>query len=310
MGVIKTPQEIKQLLDEYVIGHEQSKKYLSVAAYNHYKRMRGDNIKKTNVMIIGPTGCGKTYLVSCLSDILQVPFITIDSTQLTASGYEGRSVEDIMTELVNACDGDETLAEYSIIYLDEIDKIKKKNTENDVNGLGVQQALLKLVEGSDVVYTSESGNSQGKKHDSKINTKNMLFICSGAFVDLSNIETTSLIKYGMIPEFLGRFSIITKLNELTISNFKQILKDSKGSILNSFREWFSTEGIELIVTEDAINILANNAMAKGLGARGLQGSLEEVLIDAQFQAPSLTTKPRQFILDAHVMITKKPKWVY
>ena len=202
MGVIKTPQEIKQLLDEYVIGHEQSKKYLSVAAYNHYKRMRGDNIKKTNVMIIGPTGCGKTYLVSCLSDILQVPFITIDSTQLTASGYEGRSVEDIMTELVNACDGDETLAEYSIIYLDEIDKIKKKNTENDVNGLGVQQALLKLVEGSDVVYTSESGNSQGKKHDSKINTKNMLFICSGAFVDLSNIETTSLIKYGMIPEVL------------------------------------------------------------------------------------------------------------
>lgn len=305
---MKTPQEIKKLLDEYVIGHEQSKKYLSVAGYNHYKRMRGDNIKKTNVMIVGPTGCGKTYMVSCLSEILGIPFITVDSTQLTASGYEGRSVEDIITELVSVCEGDEERAEKSIVYLDEIDKLKKKNTENDVNGLGVQQALLKLVEGSDIAYTS--AHAQNQTHDRKLNSKNILFISSGAFVGLPDIQTTSLINYGMIPEFLGRFSIVTKLNDLTVDDFKRILKDSKGSILNSFREWFSTEGIELIVTEDAINILASNAMAKGLGARGLQGSLEEVLIDAQFQAPSLPIKPKQFILDAHVMITKIPKWVY
>jgi ATP-dependent Clp protease ATP-binding subunit ClpX len=305
---MKTPQEIKKLLDEYIIGHDQSKKYLSVAGYNHYKRMRGDNIKKTNVMIVGPTGCGKTYMVSCLSEILEIPFITVDSTQLTASGYEGRSVEDIITELVSVCDGDEDRAEKSIVYLDEIDKLKKKNTENDVNGLGVQQALLKLVEGSDVAYTS--AHAQNQTHDRKLNSKNILFISSGAFVGLPDIQTTSLINYGMIPEFLGRFSIVTKLNDLTVDDFKRILKDSKGSILNSFREWFLTEGIELVVTEDAINMLATNAMAKGLGARGLQGSLEEVLIDAQFQAPSLPIKPKQFILDASVMITKKPKWVY
>jgi ATP-dependent Clp protease ATP-binding subunit ClpX len=259
---MKTPQEIKKLLDEYVIGHEQSKKYLSVAGYNHYKRMRGDNIKKTNVMIVGPTGCGKTYMVSCLSEILGIPFITVDSTQLTASGYEGRSVEDIITELVSVCDGDEERAEKSIVYLDEIDKLKRKNTENDVNGLGVQQALLKLVEGSDVAYTS--AHAQNQTHDRKLNSKNILFISSGAFVGLPDIQTISLINYGMIPEFLGRFSIVTKLNDLTVDDFKRILKDSKGSILNSFREWFLTEGIELIVTEDAINILANNAMAKGL----------------------------------------------
>ena len=305
---MKTPEEIKKLLDEYVIGHDKAKKYLSVAGYNHYKRMRGDKIKKTNVMIIGPTGCGKTYMISNLADILNVPFITVDSTQLTASGYEGRSVEDMITELVNICDDDEERAEKAIIYLDEIDKLKKKNTENDVNGLGVQQALLKLVEGSDVAYTS--GRNTNQTFDRKLNTSNILFISSGAFIGLENEETVNLIKYGMIPEFLGRFSIITKLNELTIEDFKRILKDSKGSILNSFKEWFLTEGIELIVTEDAIDLLAKNAISKGLGARGLQGTLEEVLIDAQFQAPSFENKPKQFILDAEVVENKIPKWVY
>lgn len=304
---IKTPEEIKNILDEYVIGHHQAKKYLAVAGYNHFKRMRGDKIKKTNVMIIGPTGCGKTYMISNLSQILGVPFITIDCTQLTASGYEGRNVEDMITELVNTCDGDEEKAEKSIIYLDEIDKLKKKNTDNDVNGLGVQQALLKLIEGSDVAYSS--GNS-GPSYDRKLNTKNILFIASGAFVDLENSETSSLIQYGMIPELIGRFSIITKLEELTLEDFKKILVESKGSILLSFREWFETEKIELIVMSDAIELLAVNALSKGLGARGLQGCLEEVLIDSQFEAPSMKQKPKQFILDSSVIINKKPNWVF
>lgn len=304
---MKTPEDIKKLLDEYVIGHDKAKKYLSVAGYNHHKRMRGDKIKKTNVMIIGPTGCGKTYMISNLADILNVPFITVDCTQLTASGYEGRSVEDIITELVSICDGDEDLAQKSIVYLDEIDKLKKKNTENDVNGLGVQQALLKLIEGSDVAYSS--GN-QGPSYDKKLNTKNILFISSGAFIGLDEPDTFGLIKFGMIPELLGRFSVTTKLNELELDDYKRILTDSKGSILCSFKEWFQTEGIELIVRQDAIDHLAQNALSKGLGARGLQGSLEEVLIDSQFEAPGMLIKPKQFILDSQVVISKKPNWVY
>jgi ATP-dependent Clp protease ATP-binding subunit ClpX len=304
---VKTPESIKNKLDEYVIGHDQAKKYLSVAGYNHFKRMRGDKIKKTNVMIIGPTGCGKTYMISNLAEILDVPFITIDCTQLTASGYEGRNVEDMITELVNVCQGDEDRAEKSIIYLDEIDKLKKKNTDNDVNGMGVQQALLKLIEGSDVAYSS---GQSGSSYDRKLNTKNILFIASGAFVGLENSETSEIIKYGMIPELVGRFSIITKLSELTIEDFKKILIESKGSILLSFREWFETEKIELIVMPDAIELLAINALAKGLGARGLQGTLEEVLIDSQFEAPSMKQKPIQFILDSSVIINKKPNWIF
>jgi len=304
---IKTPEEIKNKLDEYVIGHDTAKKYLSVAGYNHYKRMRGDKIKKTNVMIVGPTGCGKTYMISNLSEILGVPFITVDCTQLTASGYEGRNVEDMITELVSICDGDEDKAEKSIIYLDEIDKIRKKNTDNDVNGVGVQQALLKLIEGSDVAYSS--GNS-GPSYDRKLSTKNILFIASGAFVGLDKVETSEIIRYGMIPELVGRFSIITQLSALTLEDFKKILTQSKGSILISFQEWFDTENIELLVTPDAIELLARSALDRGLGARGLQGSLEEVLIDSQFEAPSMKNKPSKFILDSSVIISKKPNWIF
>jgi len=304
---MKTPENIKKILDEYVIGHDKAKKYLSVAGYNHYKRMRGDKIKKTNVMIIGPTGCGKTYMISNLADVLGVPFITVDCTQLTASGYEGRSVEDIITELVSVCDGDEDLAEKSIVYLDEIDKLRKKNTDNDVNGLGVQQALLKLIEGSDVAYSS--GN-EGTSYDRKLSTKNILFIASGAFIGLDEPDTFELIRFGMIPELLGRFSVITKLSDLTFEDYKKILTDSKGSILLSFKEWFQTEGIELVIRQDAIDHLAQNALTKGLGARGLQGSLEEVLIDSQFEAPGMLVKPKQFILDSQALVTKKPNWIY
>lgn len=307
---MKTPEEIKKQLDEYVIGHEKTKKALSVAAYNHYKRMRGSNIKKSNVLLIGPTGCGKTYIVSLLAEILGVGFLTADSTQFTSSGYEGRSVEDIISDLVMMCDDDEERASKAIVYIDEIDKVKKKSSQDgsaDVGGIGVQQALLKLLEGSEVSYKSKHSDGD---YDSKMNTKNIMFICSGAFVGLESADIQGLTKFGMIPEFLGRFSVTTQLSELKLEDYKKILTDSKGSILNSFREWFSSEGIELVVKDSAVVAIAQKAIAKGLGARGLQSVLDETLMNAQFEAPSMKIKPKKFILDLSTVMTGNPKWEF
>lgn len=308
---MKTPEQIKKELDEYVIGHEKTKKAMAVAAYNHFKRMAGSKIKKTNVLLIGPTGCGKTYMVSTLAKILGVKFLTSDATQFTSSGYQGRSVEELITDLIGICEGDEKKASKAIIYVDEIDKLRKKATDGngpDVNGLGVQQALLKLLEGSDVPYISK--HSQNGEYDRKMNTKDIMFICSGAFVGLESTSITHLTEFGMIPEFLGRFPVITQLQDLKFDDYKKILKDSKGSILNSFKEWFLSEDIELVVQDSAINIIAQKAIEKGLGARGLHSVLDEALLNAQFEAPSLTKKPKQFILDSRVVLTGKPNWIY
>lgn len=308
---MKTPEQIKKELDEYVIGHDKTKKSMSVAAYNHFKRMNGSSIKKSNVLLIGPTGCGKTYIVSILARILGVSFLTSDATQFTSAGYQGRSVEELITDLIGICEGDEKRAAKSIVYIDEIDKLRKKSVDGsqaDVNGLGVQQALLKLLEGSDVPYISKY--SQNGEYDRKMNTKDILFICSGAFVGLESTSIAHLTDFGMIPEFLGRFSVITQLQELKFDDYRKILKDSKGSILNSFKEWFSSEGIELVVDDSAINIIAQKAIDKGLGARGLHSVLDEALLNAQFEAPSLPNKPKQFILDSSVVLSGKTKWIY
>jgi ATP-dependent Clp protease ATP-binding subunit ClpX len=308
---MKTPQEIKNELDEYVIGHENTKKALSVAAYNHFKRMSGINIKKTNVMLIGPTGCGKTYLVSTLAKILDVNFLTSDATQFTSAGYSGRDVEELITDLIGICEGDEEKAAISIIYIDEIDKIRKKETHGngaDVNGLGVQQSLLKLLEGSEVPYASEK--SLNGEYDSKIDTTNIMFICSGAFVGLESPSVQGLTDFGMIPEFLGRFPVITQLQELTFDDYKKILTDSKGSVLNSFKEWFASEGIDLVIENSAIDIIAQRAIDKGLGARGLQGVLDEILLNAQFEAPSFVTRPKRFILNEYVILTDGINWEF
>jgi ATP-dependent Clp protease ATP-binding subunit ClpX len=308
---MKIPEQIKLELDEYVIGHEKTKRSMSVAAYNHFKRMAGSNIKKSNVLLMGPTGCGKTYMVSILAKILNVNFLTSDATQFTSSGYQGRSVEELITDLIVICEGDEKKASKSIIYIDEIDKLRKKDSGGsgpDVNGLGVQQALLKLLEGSDVPYISKY--SQNGEYDKKMNTKDIMFICSGAFVGLKSTSIPHLTDFGMIPEFLGRFPVITQLQELKFDDYKKILKDSKESILNSFREWFSSEKIELVIDESALNIIAQKAIEKGLGARGLHSVLDEALLNAQFEAPSLLIKPKQFILDSGVVMTGKSKWIY
>lgn len=308
---MKTPEQIKKELDEYVIGHDKTKKAMSVAAYNHFKRMNGSSIKKSNVLLIGPTGCGKTYIVSILARILGVSFLTSDATQFTSAGYQGRSVEELITDLIGICEGDEKRAAKSIVYIDEIDKLRKKSVDGnqaDVNGLGVQQALLKLLEGSEVPYISKY--SQNGEYDRKMNTKDILFICSGAFVGLESTSIAHLTDFGMIPEFLGRFSVITQLQELKFDDYRKILKDSKGSILNSFKEWFSSEGIELVVDDSAINIIAQKAIDKGLGARGLHSVLDEALLNAQFEAPSLANKPKQFILDSSVVLSGKTKWIY
>jgi ATP-dependent Clp protease ATP-binding subunit ClpX len=308
---MKTPQQIKLELDEYIIGHEMAKKAMSVAAYNHFKRMSGLNIKKTNVIIIGPTGCGKTYMVSVLSKILNVNFITSDATQFTASGYAGRSVEELITDLIDTCGGSEKKAAYSIVYIDEIDKIRKKTVSSDqadVNGVGVQQSLLKLLEGSDVAYISKM--SQNGEYDKKMNTKNIMFICSGAFVDLKSTSIKDLTDFGMIPEFLGRFGVITQLQELTLDDYRKILTDSKESILNSFKEWFLSENIELVIENSAIDLIAQKTIEKGLGARGLHSVLDDVLLNAQFEGPSFDVKPKKFVLNADVVLTGKSNWVF
>lgn len=308
---MKTPQQIKSYLDEYVIGHENAKKNLAVAAYNHYKRMTGSNITKTNVMLIGPTGCGKTYMISNLAKILNVPFLTTDATQFTSAGYTGRSVEEIITDLITQCDGDEERASKSIVYIDEIDKIKRKSGADgspDVNGMGVQQSLLKLLEGTDVPYISK--RSLNGEYDSKMNTKNIMFICSGAFVGLDSPNVQGLTRFGMIPEFLGRFPVITQLSDLNLDDYKKILTDSKGSILNSYKEWFSSEGIQFTVQDDALTLIAQRAITKGLGARGLQGVLDEMVMNAQFQLPDMLIKPKELVLDSASILTNTPNWKF
>ncbi len=309
---MKTPKEIKEYLDEYIIGQEEAKKTLAVAAYNHYKRITlGGNLKKSNVLIIGPTGSGKTYMVSTLAKILNVKFLSVDATQFTASGYSGRDIEEIIVDLYNTCLRNEEETSKAIVYIDEIDKIRKKNTNDgsaDVNGAEVQQALLKLLEGSEISFASNG--SRTDPHDESINTKNIMFVCSGAFVGLNAGNTSDLIQFGMIPEFLGRFALTATLKTLSREEMKKILTESKGSVLNSVREWFNSEGIELHVEDDAISVIVNKAMLKNLGARGLQNALDECVLNAQFEVPSMPNKPKKFILDASVVITGVPKWEY
>lgn len=314
-----TPAQIKSELDKYIIGQEVAKKTVSVAVYNHYKRIESGktNIQKSNVMLLGPTGCGKTEIARTVAKIANVPFVICDATTVTEAGYVGDDVENMLLRLYQASGEDIEATERGIIYIDEIDKIARKGENSsitrDVSGEGVQQALLKIVEGAEVDVPISGGRKHPNGSRIKINTSNILFICGGAFEGLTmtapekekhlgfgaeittkmkpvsqtkKIDAKDVEKHGMIPELVGRFPIIVSLDELTESNLKQILTETSNSIVSQYRELVELDGIKLKFTDVALNNIAKIAYEKKTGARGLRSVIENVMMDLMFELPS------------------------
>lgn len=325
---LKKPKEIKTFLDQYVIGQDQAKKQLSIAVYNHYKRLlhskdenREVEIEKSNIIMIGETGTGKTLLAKTIARELNVPFCIVDATILTEAGYVGEDVESILSRLLMVADYDVEKAEKGIVFIDEIDKIARKSDNpsitRDVSGEGVQQGLLKLLEGSIVNVPPQGGRKHPDQKYIQVNTQNILFIAGGAFDGikeiierrlnkqaigfssekinktdddeyiLSQINATDLRKFGLIPELLGRFPIITYLDSLSKETMVRIMKEPKNSIINQFVELFRMDGINLVFTDAAIENIVNETMEKGLGARGLRGTTEKMLEDYMFDIGAL-----------------------
>ena len=320
---IPAPHEIKHMLDEYVVGQEQAKKVMSVAVYNHYKRIAADEkdgveIEKSNMLMIGPTGCGKTYLVKTLARLLDVPLAITDATSLTEAGYIGDDIESVVSKLLAAADNDVERAEHGIIFIDEIDKIAKKRNTNqrDVSGESVQQGMLKLLEGADVEVPVGTGQKNAMTPMEMINTDNILFICGGAFPDLENIikerltNTTSigfgsdpkdkydkdpnllsrvtnqdLREFGMIPEFLGRLPVTVTLQGLTKDFLVRILKEPKNAILKQYKKLLAMDEVNLDFDDDALEWIAEQALKKDTGARALRAIIEEFMLDIMFEIP-------------------------
>ena len=287
------PIDIYNKLNEYVIGQDDAKKTLSIAVCNHYKRLKSSIIEKSNILMIGPSGSGKTLLCKTLAKVLDVPFVICDATTFTQAGYIGEDVESMLTKLYIESGRDIHRTESGIIFIDEIDKISEvKTMGRDASGLGVQQALLKFLEGSKVNVPTKLGKQQNCE-TIEINTDNILFICSGAFVNLNEYTIDSLIDFGLIPEMIGRLPIIVETNDLSQEDIKRIITEPKNNILEQYKEIFRLDGIDLKFKEDALELIYKICYESKLGARGIRSVFEAILKDAMFNAPG---KRKQFIV--------------